>query len=384
VGGARPAARPAARVQDVQGRRRALQVWRRGRPLLPPPPGSRSASSTSAPTCSPGSPRATCATRSCGPSRPSRCPGSTSTTWPRSDVSVTDAVAELLDELPRVWAASPSAELTAVAGRAPRGRRAFLAVLELYKQGLVDLDQPADLRRHRDRLGRWAPTTTARPAPRRCLDDRRLRCRLSRREPAEARAAIEAIVMVADRAGRTAQLLAQLLEVPPARSSELCEELADDYEAPGPGLRARQGGRRLAVPEPPRPGPLRRAVRARGPVGPAVGRRARDAGHRRLQAADLAGPDRRHPRRQRRRRHAHAAAAGYIDEVGRDPGPGQAVLFGTTPLFLEKLGPRLARRAPAARRLRARRRRGRGARAGPAARDRRSPARPAADEAGWR
>jgi segregation and condensation protein B len=29
---------------------------------------------------------------------------------------------------------------------------------------------------------------------------------------------------------------------------------------------------------------------------------------------------------------------GYIDEVGRDPGPGQAVLYGTTTLFLEKLG----------------------------------------------
>ena len=29
---------------------------------------------------------------------------------------------------------------------------------------------------------------------------------------------------------------------------------------------------------------------------------------------------------------------GYIDEVGRDPGPGQAVLFGTTPQFLERLG----------------------------------------------
>lgn len=29
---------------------------------------------------------------------------------------------------------------------------------------------------------------------------------------------------------------------------------------------------------------------------------------------------------------------GYIGEVGRDPGPGQPVLFGTTALFLEKLG----------------------------------------------
>lgn len=29
---------------------------------------------------------------------------------------------------------------------------------------------------------------------------------------------------------------------------------------------------------------------------------------------------------------------GYIGEVARDPGPGQAVLFGTTPMFLERLG----------------------------------------------
>jgi segregation and condensation protein B len=29
---------------------------------------------------------------------------------------------------------------------------------------------------------------------------------------------------------------------------------------------------------------------------------------------------------------------GYIAEVGRDPGPGQAVLYGTTSTFLEKLG----------------------------------------------
>ena len=31
-------------------------------------------------------------------------------------------------------------------------------------------------------------------------------------------------------------------------------------------------------------------------------------------------------------------ARGYITEVGRDDGPGQAVMFGTTQLFLEKLG----------------------------------------------
>ena len=31
-------------------------------------------------------------------------------------------------------------------------------------------------------------------------------------------------------------------------------------------------------------------------------------------------------------------ARGYIDEIGRDHGPGQAVLYGTTSSFLEKLG----------------------------------------------
>ena len=29
---------------------------------------------------------------------------------------------------------------------------------------------------------------------------------------------------------------------------------------------------------------------------------------------------------------------GYIDQIGRDPGPGQAVMWGTTSAFLEKLG----------------------------------------------
>ena len=29
---------------------------------------------------------------------------------------------------------------------------------------------------------------------------------------------------------------------------------------------------------------------------------------------------------------------GYVEEVARDPGPGQAVLYGTTRLFLEKVG----------------------------------------------
>ena len=31
-------------------------------------------------------------------------------------------------------------------------------------------------------------------------------------------------------------------------------------------------------------------------------------------------------------------ARGYVADVGRDPGPGLAVLYGTTPSFLERLG----------------------------------------------
>ncbi len=53
---------------------------------------------------------------------------------------------------------------------------------------------------------------------------------------------------------------------------------------------------------------------------------------------------------------------GYIDAVGRDPGPGQAVLYGTTPTFLEKLGLDSRRRPPADRRVHPRRRRRRGPR----------------------
>ena len=67
---------------------------------------------------------------------------------------------------------------------------------------------------------------------------------------------------------------------------------------------------------------------------------------------------------------------GYVDEVARDPGPGQAVLFGTTPTFLERLGLDSLDDLPAAGRLRARRRGGRGPRAGPAPARRRPDGRP--------
>ncbi len=59
-------------------------------------------------------------------------------------------------------------------------------------------------------------------------------------------------------------------------------------------------------------------------------------------------------------------ARGYVTEVARDPGPGQAVLWGTTPLFLEKLGLDSLADLPPLAGFRPRGRRRRGARAGPA------------------
>lgn len=38
---------------------------------------------------------------------------------------------------------------------------------------------------------------------------------------------------------------------------------------------------------------------------------------------------------------------GLIREVGRDPGPGQAILYGSTPLFLERMGVRTLQDLPA-------------------------------------
>jgi len=51
----------------------------------------------------------------------------------------------------------------------------------------------------------------------------------------------------------------------------------------------------------------------------------------RSQVSEIRGVDSEHALRTLERR-------GLIDEVGRAPGPGQALLYGTTSLFLEKLG----------------------------------------------
>lgn len=149
--------------------------------------------------------------------------------------------------------------------------------------------------------------------------------------------AIEAMIMVATEPVRT-ELMAQLLELPTADIEALCVELARTYEEAGHGFQLAKvaGGWRFQT---------------HPDVAPYVerfvldGQRARLSGAAletlaiiaykqpisRMQIASIRGVD---PDAVMRTLHGRA----YIAPVGRDSGPGQAVMWGTTQLFLEKLG----------------------------------------------
>lgn len=149
--------------------------------------------------------------------------------------------------------------------------------------------------------------------------------------------ALEAILMVAMEPVAPA-LLAQLLEISQATVEELCDRLASTYEAAGHGfqlVKIAGGFRFQSHPE----------------LAPYVERFVLDGQQARVssaaletlaiiaykqplsrsQIASIRGVD---PEAVMRT----LQARGYITEVQRDDGPGQAVLFGTTPLFLERLG----------------------------------------------
>lgn len=154
---------------------------------------------------------------------------------------------------------------------------------------------------------------------------------------AETMRAIEAIVLVAVEPVPTEQL-AQLLEQPIVVIDRLCVELAASYERMGHGfqlVKVAGGYRYQTHPD----------------LSPYVerflldGQRARMSGAAletlaivaykqplsRMQIASIRGVD---PDAVLRT----LQARGYVTEIGRDSGPGQAVLFGTTTMFLEKLG----------------------------------------------
>jgi segregation and condensation protein B len=149
--------------------------------------------------------------------------------------------------------------------------------------------------------------------------------------------AIEAIVMVADQPVDP-HLLAQLLEVPPARIDELCQELAQAYRDEDRGfelVRVAGGYRFQSHPD----------------LAPYVERFVLEGQSSRMSAAALETlaivaykqPVSRAQVAAIRGVNADGVirtlhSRGFIKEVGRDPGPGQAVLYGTTNLLLERLG----------------------------------------------
>lgn len=149
--------------------------------------------------------------------------------------------------------------------------------------------------------------------------------------------ALEALVMVSDEPVEP-QLLAQLLEVPLARVEELCTLLAAQYEADERGfqlVRVAGGYRYQSHPH----------------EAAYVERFALEGQSARLSAAALETLAVVAYKQPVSRAQVSAIRGvnvdgvmrtldqrGYIGEVARDTGPGQAILFGTTTMFLEKLG----------------------------------------------
>lgn len=153
----------------------------------------------------------------------------------------------------------------------------------------------------------------------------------------ETRRAIEAVLMVAE-VPVEPQLLAQLLEIPVARVGELCEELAAEYELSERGFTLVQiaGGWRFQSHADLAPYVERfvlegQSARLSGAALETLAIVAYKQPVSRAQVAAIRGVDVDGVIRTLHQR-------GFIAEVGKDPGPGQAILFGTTPLFLERLG----------------------------------------------
>jgi segregation and condensation protein B len=150
-------------------------------------------------------------------------------------------------------------------------------------------------------------------------------------------AAIEAILMVAEEPVPT-HLLAQLLEVPPGRVDELCVGLAAAYEADGRGFELRRvgGGYRFQS-HPDQAAYVERFVlegqsaRLSAAALETLAIVAYKQPVSRAQIAAIRGVNVDGVVRTLEHR-------GYIEEIARDPGPGQAVLYGTSRLFLERLG----------------------------------------------
>ena len=151
----------------------------------------------------------------------------------------------------------------------------------------------------------------------------------------ERRRALEAVLMVATEPVAP-QLLAQLLETSLSAVEEALETLAADCEGRGFLLEQVAGGHRFAS-HPDCAPYVERFVLAREPAGlsgAALETLAIIAYRQPVSRAQIAAVRGVNPDAVVRT----LARRGLVEPVGRDPGPGAAVLFGTTTLFLEGLG----------------------------------------------
>ena len=149
--------------------------------------------------------------------------------------------------------------------------------------------------------------------------------------------AIEAVVMVSPEPVEP-QLLAQLLEVPVATVEALCRRLAQTYEEAGHGFQLVRvaGGYRFQshpdlVPYVERFVLEGQSARLSAAALETLAIVAYKQPISRAQISAIRGVDVESTLQTLEQR-------GYVHEVARDPGPGLAVLYGTTTGFLERLG----------------------------------------------
>lgn len=153
----------------------------------------------------------------------------------------------------------------------------------------------------------------------------------------EARRAIEALVLVAEEPLDT-NLIGQLLELSPTVVDELCHELQASYEAEERGFQLVRvaGGWRYQTHPDQAPYVERfvlegQATKLSAAALETLAIVAYKQPLSRAQVAAIRGVSVDGVMRTLQQR-------GYVAEVARDPGPGQAILYGTTRLFLEQLG----------------------------------------------
>jgi segregation and condensation protein B len=153
----------------------------------------------------------------------------------------------------------------------------------------------------------------------------------------EARGAIEALVMVAEEP-LDSQLIAQLIELSPTVVDEVCDALAAEYEAEGRGFQLVRvaGGWRYQTHPDQAPYVERfvlegQATKLSAAALETLAIVAYKQPLSRAQVAAIRGVSVDGVMRTLQQR-------GYVAEVSRDPGPGQAILYGTTRLFLEQVG----------------------------------------------